>query len=199
MMRCLPNICNHILMKNAEDVHPRPQPPQQKPTSSFKFLKPLILLAVAFLIALIVGPVGYLLSSGAIQGLGSIHCRGGSWFVVTVQVPNQWMCEPDDYGFTLRSKLFTVEISILARLPACSAHDPDCIVSEFYADDNLSLKLKTIKNKDLEIFGDYNDYYPVRISVTYKDMETRKLTESEKRELVMVLNAVKFEEKPFHD
>jgi hypothetical protein len=87
-----------------------------------------------------------------------------------------------------------VEIETLARLPACSANDKECSVSEFYADDNLSLKVKTINNKDIEIFGNYNDGFPW-VSITYKDMETRKLTEQEKSELIEILDAVKFDKK----
>jgi hypothetical protein len=182
-MRCVLSLCNHNNMNSADDVLPQPQPAQQKPTSSFKFLKPLTLLVAALLIALVAGTGGYLLGSRtsqpATQESGTIQCRGGSsGFEITIQVPDQWVCQPDDYGLTLHSKLFKVEITYLDRLSVCP-EPQDCTTSEFYTDDNLSLHLLNRKSEDVEIFGDLSDGF-WRTSITYKDMQTRKLTEQEK-------------------
>jgi hypothetical protein len=187
-------------MNSSEGVLPQPQLAHQKPASPFKFLKPLALLAAVIVIALVAGTGGYWLGSRTskrdIWETGTIQCRGGSsGFKITIQVPDQWVCQPDNYGLALHSKLFKIEITYLARLPVCP-NPQDCVTSEFYTDDNLSLQLLNRDGQDVEIFGDYKDGF-WRTSVTYKDMETRKLTEHEKNELIKVLNSVKYEEKPF--
>jgi hypothetical protein len=48
-------------MNNPEDVPPQPQLGQQRPTTHFKSLKPLSIIAAVFLIALVAGTGGYLL------------------------------------------------------------------------------------------------------------------------------------------
>ena len=173
------------------------------------------MLAAVLVITVIAGIGGYLLGSRSSQRISResitipisptavqpndtvVLCRG-SKLGITVQVPDQWICEPGDYFLTLRSKLFTIQISNLGRGTVCPKPSPACITSEFYADNNVFLDLWTVNNKDIEIFGTFRQAYDglTWISITYKGMETRKLTAYEKNELVRVVSSVKFNKKP---
>ena len=100
-------------MDNADDALPQPQPAHQKPASPFKFLKPLALLVAVILVALVAGTGGYWLGTRSSQratpeSANVYVCRGGSFFHIKIQTPDQWTCEPYQYGLILRSELFTV-------------------------------------------------------------------------------------------
>jgi hypothetical protein len=121
-------------MKSANDILLQPQPSLQKSNISFKQFKHIVLLVAALLIALVAGTGGYWLGSRtsqrAIWEAATIQCRGGSsGFEITIQVPDQWVCQPDNYGLTLHSQLFKVEITYLARLPVCP-NPQDCVTSK---------------------------------------------------------------------
>jgi hypothetical protein len=131
---------------------------------------------------------------------------------VTVSVPSDtWSCEIKSYGdvssgydaLSLVSPLFTVSISTLGRGSTCGGEEPlqgiqdpaSCVVTPFYENEYLSLSTYSTYGKTREIFGliptikvNQNTMW---VSVQYVGMEERELTQTEKQELVAVLDTIR--------
>jgi len=124
-------------------------------------------------------------------------------------LPNQdWSCKVDNFGkeqvgsdgtISLRSSIFTVQISSLGRGNFCDPSDPDpqsprydptnaCTISEFYNRNGIQLKTFKLNGITKEIFGQTNN--GPSLSITYSGMDTRDLTSSEKTEIINLLDSI---------
>lgn len=119
---------------------------------------------------------------------------------ILLDLPNNWKCEVSERQVKILSDLFKVVISDAPRESHCGGVPPPdkkCVVTAFYSSDIINLSLYTYDNVDKEIFGVFkNDFggsrlYARWLSITYKDMEKRKLTNSELQTLNTVLNSIR--------
>lgn len=126
---------------------------------------------------------------------------------LTVKAPfpsESWYClskiENSSEGWIdVKSDLFTIRISNLARGPVCGENAPElseCKISPFYSNKITDLYTYNYLGEDREIFGILNYKYQTGGSnktwqvIVYEGMDERKLTQSEKDELTKVLDAI---------
>jgi hypothetical protein len=120
----------------------------------------------------------------------------------TMDIPESWTCTPttqgEFYSLEVSSDLFTILSSNAGRGPYCGEAQEDeieCDITDFYTNEVISLSLYTENGVDGEILGGFVDPIitnagGVWISISYDDIKTRKLTETEKAELETVLDSI---------
>lgn len=115
---------------------------------------------------------------------------------ISISLPSGWKCDDateENQGFHLKfsSDLFTVTFSNYGiGAPQCKSNST-CPI--FYKDNKITLT----RYDDGLLFGGFKDFLKrgesfVYIGVVYKDMDKRAVTESEKKDLVDILNLIKY-------
>ena len=122
---------------------------------------------------------------------------------ISITIPHDWTCESEEGGWiNIESELFTISISNMGRGIYCGGSQPppntddSCRTSTFFENDKIDLTLFTSYGEDKEIFGGIIPLNKVEqnsktwISITYTNMEKQKLTDSQKAQLIDVLNSI---------
>lgn len=162
---------------------------------------------VIILVIVIIGLVGYIAFKGYLpkiseqkQNSAPLVCLNKSLnFQLTL--PNEtWQCDskedPRAGWVNLTSPVFTIAISGLGRGPYCG-EDPDpehlCATKPFVLSDRFTFTMYSYKGEDKEVFSELGEVIKTNpwISIKYKDMETKQLTDSQKQELLQLLNSLK--------
>ena len=103
---------------------------------------------------------------------------------------------------TITSDLYTIEVSNLGRGLYCGGSgrppniDDSCRTTTFLSNNILDLTLYTSYGEDKEVFGTLKIAPKTEpesltwVSIKYKDMAIRKLTDEERNELLSVVNSI---------
>ncbi|MBU1104502.1 hypothetical protein KJ664_01210 [Patescibacteria group bacterium] len=120
---------------------------------------------------------------------------------LSMKIPLQWSCESKEYWISLKSNLFDINISNLGRGPYCGdgpepANTNDsCRTSEFYSSYKVAMTMFASYGEDKEIWGfvknTMNQNEPSTwISVKYQGMEKIRLSDTDKNELIKVMESI---------
>lgn len=129
---------------------------------------------------------------------------------LTFVLPSKdWSCTVDviaqvtatnEGWINLKSSFFNIDISTYGvQQPICgySGYDPTCKYLDFYHGDKIDLTITNYNGVDKNIVGQYkigNSYNNIpdgkpSVTVTYANIENQKLTDTEKRDLINLLES----------
>lgn len=126
---------------------------------------------------------------------------------VSLSVPEGWTCKSqelsnEDGWIDIKSDFFTIVISNVGRGPYCGDGEPgtnvddSCRTSTFLSNNTFNLLMYSSYGENKEIMGGVSipnknsQNSSTWISIKYNNMEKQNLTESQKQELLGVLNTL---------
>lgn len=110
---------------------------------------------------------------------------------LTLKIPKDWTCDSKQSFITLKSDIFTINISNLGRGGPCgNGPEAKCTTSDFYKNDIVTVnRYDTDNNESGKAFFGFtaNKNW---IDITYTEIANRELTEEEKTELFKILDSI---------